>query len=86
MDNCLTCQKVMVEHQCSVGELRPLEIPIRTWDSISMDFVMGLPMFASNKNFNWVIVDKLTKPTHFILIHDTWVVEILAQLYVKEIV
>jgi len=51
-----------------------------------MDFVMGLPLSASKKNAVWVIVGRLTKSTHFIPIHDTWGVEKLAQLYVKEIV
>ena len=28
IDKCLTCQRVKVEHQQLVGELRPLEIPM----------------------------------------------------------
>jgi len=51
-----------------------------------MDFVMGLPLFASKKNSIWVIVDRLTRSAHFLPIRDTWGVEKLAQLYVKEIV
>jgi len=69
-----------------VGELRPLEIPTGKWDSISMDFIVGLPLFASNKNAIWVIVGRLTKYTHFITIYGTWGVERLAQFYIKEIV
>ena len=40
---CLTCQKAKVEHQKPAGMLRPLEIREWKWDSISMDFVSGLP-------------------------------------------
>lgn len=47
---------------------------------------MGLPLSASKKNAIWVIVDRLTKSAHFLPIKDTWGVERLAQLYVKEIV
>jgi len=47
---------------------------------------MGLPLSVSKKNAVWVIVDRLTKSAHFIPIHDTWGIERLAQLYVKEIV
>jgi len=83
---CLTCQKVKVEHQRPVDELRPLEIPTWKWNSISTDFVMGLPLSASQKNAIWVIVDWLTKLAHFLSIKDTWGVEKLAQLYVKEII
>ena len=31
-------------------------------------------------------MDRLTKSAHFLLIHDTWGIERLAHLYVKEIV
>jgi len=83
---CMTYQKVKVEHQRPMGELRPLEIPTWKWDSISMDFVMGLPLSTSKRNAIWVIVDWLTKSAHFPPIKDTRGVVKLAQLYVKEIV
>jgi len=86
VDRCLTCQKVNVKYQRPVGELRPLEILTWKWDSISMDFIMGLPLSASKKNTIWVIVDRLTKSAYFLSIHDTWGIERLTQLYVKEIV
>jgi len=38
------------------------------------------------KNAIWVIVDRLTKSTHFVPIHDSWTVDKLAQLYVKKVV
>ena len=86
VDKCLSCQKVKAEHRCPVGELRPLEIPSWKWDSISMDFLTGLPLCASKKNAIWAMVNRLTKSAHFLPIRDTWGVEKLAQLYVKEIV
>jgi len=51
-----------------------------------MDFVMGLPLLAIKKSAIWVIVDRLTKTTHFSPIQDTWNVKRLAQLYVIKIV
>jgi len=56
------------------------------WDSISMDFVMGLPLTASKKNAIWVIVDRLIKSAHFIAIRDSWNVDRLAQIYIKEVI
>ena len=47
---------------------------------------MGLPITASRKNAIWVIVDRLTKSAHFVPIHDSWAMDRLTQLYVKEIV
>ena len=61
VSKCVTCQKVKVEDQRVVGELRPLEIPTWKWDSISMDFVMELPLTTSKKNAIWAIVDRFTK-------------------------
>ena len=55
--SCLTCQKVKMEHQKPSGELQPLHIPERKWDSIAMDFVTGLPRTTSGFNAIWVIVD-----------------------------
>ena len=49
MDKCLICQKVKVEQQCPIGELRPLDIRTWKWDSTSMDFVMGLSPFNQQK-------------------------------------
>ena len=86
VNKCLICQKVKAEHQRPLGELQPLEIPTSKWDSISMDFAMGLPLSASKKNAIWAIVDRLTKSAHFLPVKGTRGVERLAQLYVKEIV
>jgi len=50
-----------------------------------MDLIMGLPHSDSKKNAIWVIIDRLTKFAYILPIHDTWGIERLAQLYVKEI-
>jgi len=41
---CLTCQRVKIEHQRPAGLLQPLDVPEWKWDSVCMDFVMGLPL------------------------------------------
>jgi len=83
VDKCLTCQRVKANHHRPVDEL---EIRTWKWDSILMDFIIGLPLFATKKNAIWVILDRLTKSAHFLPIRDTWDVERLAKLYAKEIV
>ena len=75
VDSCLICLKVKAEHQWLVSELTPLDIPTYKWDSISMDFIIGLPLSGSKKNAIWVIVDIVTKSAHFLSIHDTWSIE-----------
>ena len=51
-----------------------------------MDFVSGLPKTKQGFNVIWVIVDRLTKTTHFIPGKSTYRVDRWAQLYIKEIV
>ncbi|XP_028799331.1 uncharacterized protein LOC114754688 [Neltuma alba] len=55
-----------MEHQKPAGELQPLDIPEWKWDSVSMDFIVGLPMTAGKHDAMWVIVDRLTKSVHFL--------------------
>ena len=50
---CLTCQKAKTKHQRPSGELRPLEIPEWKWESISMDFVCGLPKQGRGQDAVW---------------------------------
>lgn len=84
--SCLVCQKSKIEHQKPSGLLQPLSIPEWKWDSISMDFVSGLPRTPSNHEAIWVIVDRLTKSAHFIPIRMDYTMEKLAKLYVERIV
>lgn len=39
----MVCQQVKIEHQKPNGLLQPLDVPVWKCDSISMDFVVGLP-------------------------------------------
>ncbi|XP_072077778.1 uncharacterized protein [Arachis hypogaea] len=43
VSKCLTCHKVKIEHQRPAVTLQPLEIPQWKWESIAIDFVLGLP-------------------------------------------
>ena len=51
-----------------------------------MDFVVGLPQSQRGNNAIWVIVDRLTKLTHFLPIRRTHSLEKLTELYVNKIV
>ncbi|XP_050915150.1 uncharacterized protein LOC127130129 [Lathyrus oleraceus] len=50
---------VKIEHQKPSGLLRPLEIPMCKWDSISMDFAVRLPYTQGGYDSIWAIVDRL---------------------------
>ena len=83
---CLTCQQVKVEPQKSVGLLQPLPILVWKWEHISMDFVSGLSRTLKGCDAIWVIVDRLTKSVHFLLVKTGYSIERLARLYIDEIV
>ena len=51
-----------------------------------MDFVVGLPKTLGKFDSIWVIVDRLTKSAHFILVKVTYNAEKLAKIYISEIV
>jgi IS30 family transposase len=51
-----------------------------------MDFIVDLPLTARKKDSIWVIVDRLTKTTHFIAVHTTYSVQHYAELYMDQIV
>ena len=65
---CDNCCRVKAVHLKPARLLQPLSIPGWKWEEVSMDFIIGLP--PTHKNFYsiWVIVDRLTKSTHFILV------------------
>ncbi|GJY55449.1 putative reverse transcriptase domain-containing protein [Tanacetum coccineum] len=56
------------------------------WKKITMDFITKLRKTAAGFDTIWVIVDRLTKSTHFLTIKETDQMEKLAKLYLKEIV
>ncbi|GKD49430.1 putative reverse transcriptase domain-containing protein [Tanacetum coccineum] len=66
VSRCLTCLKVEAEHQRPFGLLQQPEIPEWKWEGITMDFMMKLPRTSSWHDTIWVIVDRLTKSTHFL--------------------
>ena len=51
-----------------------------------MDFVARLLRTLGGYNFIWVIIDRLTKSTHFLPMKVSFSIDRLASLYVEEIV
>jgi hypothetical protein len=86
VNKCLTCLKVKAEHQRPSGQLEQPVIPERKWERIANDFITKLPRTQSDHDSIWVIVDRLTKSTHFLPIKENCSMDRLARLYGKEIV
>ena len=83
---CDICQRVKAEHQRPAGLLQPLQIPEWKWDSVGMDFITGLPKSSKGNDSIWVVVDRLTKVSHFIAVKTTYQGPKLAELYISRIV
>lgn len=83
---CLECQQVKAYHHHPVGLLQPHDVLMSKWEVISMDFVVGLPLTSHRHNVILVIVDKLTKSAHFILVKDTYDVTDVARVFVNEVI
>jgi hypothetical protein len=78
---CDTCQRIKASHLKVAGTLQPLPIPSWKWEDICMDFIVGLPNTSRHHDSIWVIVDRLTKIAHFLLVHTTHKTEICRDLY-----
>jgi hypothetical protein len=65
--------------------LQSLNIPAWKWEDINMDFIVGLPLSARKFNSIWVIIDRLTKFAHFILVHTYYRAEKYIKLYIAHI-
>ena len=79
---CDTCGRVKVDHMRTLGFLQPLPIPAWKWEDISMDFVVGLLHTAKGYDSIWVIVDRLTKSAHFILMDTRYSAKKYAKLVI----
>ena len=51
-----------------------------------MDFVTSLPRSPKGHEAIWVIVDRMTKTSHFIPVKMSYSLDQLAQIYIDEIV
>jgi hypothetical protein len=59
ISECVTCQQNKSEHVLPAGLLQLLPIPEHKWESISMDFITGLPK-VQGKDRIYIVVDRLT--------------------------
>lgn len=82
---CLICQQDKVDHAQPLGLLEPLPTPSRPWESISMDFITGLPE-ADGFATIIVIVDRFSKYSTFIPATKHCPAEETAKLFMKHFV
>ena len=86
VSECDVYQRVKAVHQKSVGLLQPLKIPEWKWDMIEMDFVTGFPKSRRGNDAIFVVIDRLSKVTHFFPVKESIPASQLAKLYTTRIV
>ena len=84
LSKCLYFQQVKAKHQHPAGLLQPLPIPERKWESVSMDFITGIPA-TQGRDYIYVVVDRLTEYAHCFPITTTYSVVKLTVLFFREI-
>ncbi|KAJ7295157.1 hypothetical protein O6H91_Y210100 [Diphasiastrum complanatum] len=80
--SCQKCHVNKAERSKAGGLLHSLEIPAGKWESISMDFIVGLPKSQKGNDAIWFKVHHLTKMAHFIPTKTTVRAPELARLFV----
>lgn len=84
VSSCQMCGRTKTITQLPAGLLKPLPIPKRPWASLSVDFIVGLPL-VSGYDSVCVFVCRLTKMAHFIPTTTTITAMGLAELFVRDI-
>lgn len=82
--NCHTCSRSKATHHAPHGVLRPLSVPQRPWQDISIDFKTGLPI-SSTYDAILVVVDTLSRIRHFIPCNRTVNAQAVANMYLDTI-
>ncbi|KAL0420985.1 UNVERIFIED_CONTAM: Transposon Ty3-G Gag-Pol polyprotein [Sesamum latifolium] len=81
---CEVCQRAKHENNPYPGLLQPLPIPDQAWSCISMNFIEGLPS-SEGKDSILVIVDRLTKYSHFIPLKHPYTASFIAKTFFDNI-
>ena len=82
---CIVCHKVKYDRGKSPGLLQLLPIPDGPWQSISMDFLFGLPKSIQGNTGIWMIVDRFSKQAHFLPVKKTIKAKHMANLFMFHI-
>ncbi|MCO5592257.1 hypothetical protein L7F22_046255 [Adiantum nelumboides] len=64
---------------------KPLPILDSPWESISMDFIFGLPKSIHGNTGIWTIVDRFSKQAHFIPVKKTIKAHQMATLFISQV-
>jgi hypothetical protein len=84
ISECVNCQQNKSKHTLPARLLQPLPNPEKKWESILMDFIIGLPK-VQGKDCIYVVVDRLTKFAHFYAIPTENSAVQVTELFFREV-
>ena len=82
---CPNVQHVKVEHLILGRLSQIMDVPTWKWEAINRDLFVGLPQTQRQNDFVWVVVDRLTKYAHFILVKCNYSAKDYARIDINEI-
>jgi hypothetical protein len=85
IDKCLECERVKGKHRHPDGLLQPLPIPKWKWEVVTMDFILGFPRTSKQHDAIMVVMEKLTKASHFIPMKVTHKETNVVDIYIREV-
>ena len=82
--DCPICQVEKGTNLKPGGQLQPLELPVRKWDHVAIDFIVGMP---KQEGFDTIctVVDKATKMCHFLPCSESITAKEVAVLYWRHV-
>jgi len=82
---CDDCQWNKGSNHKAYGLLKPLPIPDRNWEQISIDYIIRLPLTLDGFDAVMMCVDRLFKMAHFVAMHTDNNAEYVSKLYLENI-
>ncbi|KAF3629492.1 putative ribonuclease H protein-like [Capsicum annuum] len=74
------------KNQRPSGVMQEFSIPTWKWEEVIMDFIGCLPPSRRHHDSIWVVVDRLMKSAHFLLVHSSYIDEDYDRIYIQELV
>ena len=81
----MVCQNVKYDQGKAPILFQPLPIPNAPWESISINFIFGLPKSTQGNTGIWTIVGYFSKQAHFIPVKKTIKAHHMARLFISQI-
>jgi hypothetical protein len=85
LDRCMICHHTKGKRK-NTGLCQPLPIPEIPWDTVSMDFIMGLARTQRGYDSIFVVVNKFSKMAHFIPCQKTNDTTHIMNLFFEEVI